>query len=180
MRAGIGRGAEDQTECEQEQIAKITGQMHRALNLDLKRQWRAPEFRQHLFHRLRRTFRPAVLLRLKRRHFDWQLGGRDNLRQEQKPPAFDLGPVTQVQVFGERIRLPAPGRFNARPAPDTAGPVEIEKSTGPGARSLLDQKMRIEQDGLDAREQGERLVQMAPAGLQHANPRIGKIMNRLL
>ena len=79
MRAGIGGRPEDQTECKQEQVAKITGQMHRALNLDLERQRRAPEFWQHLFHRLRRTFRPAVLLRLERGHFHWQLGGRDNI-----------------------------------------------------------------------------------------------------
>ena len=91
-----------------------------------------------------------------------------------------MGPVTQIQVFGERVRLPTTGSFNARPAPDASGPIEIKKSTGPGARGLLDQKMRIKQDGLDAREQGERLVQMAPTGLQHADTRIGKIMNRLL
>ena len=101
--------------------------------------------------------------------------GRHEIRQENEAPALELRAVAEVEVFGERIVLPAAGIRDAGAPPEASGAVEIEKASAPAAGGLLEQKMSIQEHGLDARENGVGAVQMPPAGLDHPDFRIGEI-----
>ncbi len=48
-----------------------------------------------------------MLLGLEAVHVNRQLGGRDDVRQENKFPTGELRAVTKIQIFGQRIVLPA-------------------------------------------------------------------------
>src|SRR5438067_5650066 len=120
-----------------------------------------------------------MLLGLEAVHVDRQLRRRDHIGQENEFPTGELRAVTQIEILGEGVVLPAARLIDARPAPETGGAVEIEKTSAAAARGLLQQKMAIEEHRLDPREQGVAAVQMTPARLDHPDLRIGEEMDRL-
>ena len=102
---------------QQGEVAVIACQVYGAFELDLERQIAVPEQRQDFLTRLDGAFRPPVLLRLERVHFNGQLRGRHDFRQKQKSPTLDLGAITEIEIFGEWI----PGEIAVEPLYDPRG-----------------------------------------------------------
>ena len=50
-----------------------------------------------------------MLLRFEAVHIHRQLGRRDHVRQKDKFPARQLSAVTKIEIFGQRVVLPAAG-----------------------------------------------------------------------
>ena len=94
-----------------------------------------------------------MLLRLEGVHFHRQLRRRDDVRQKQKSPALDLCAIAQVEVFRQRVVIPAAGFLDTRAPPDARRAVEIEEPTRPGPRGLLDEKVTVQQHRLNPGEQ---------------------------
>ena len=92
---------------------------------------------------------------------------------------MDLRAVAQIEILGESIVLPAAAVLDAGAAPEAGGPVEIKEAAAAAARGLLEHEMPIQEHGLHAGEQGVGAVQVAPAGLDHANLGIGEKVDRL-
>ena len=151
--------------------------MARGFELDQQWQFAAPDRGQQFLAGLNRAFGPAMLLRFEAVHIDGQLGGRHHVRQENKFPARELRAVAQIEIFGQRVVLPASGFLDAGTPPQTGRPVEIKKSPAPAARCLFEQKMTIEEHRLHAGQQRIAAVQMTPARLNHSDFRVGKKMN---
>src|ERR1043166_5172240 len=136
----------------EKEIGEVRGEMRRRFDLDHKRDRTAPDRGHQFFAGLDRAFRPAMLLRLEAVHVDRQLGGRDHVREENKFPARQLRAVAEVEVFGQRVVLPAACFIDAGTPPETCGSVEIEKASAAAARGLLKEEMAVEEHCLDASE----------------------------
>src|SRR2546422_6748023 len=115
---------------------------------DRERELAAPDGRQQFFASLDRAFRPAMLLRLETIHVDRQFCRRHDIGQKNKFPAGELGTITQVEIFGKRVMLPAARFFDTRTPPETGRAVEIKETPATAARGLLEQKMSIEEHRL--------------------------------
>ena len=76
--------------------------------------------------------------------------------------------------------LPAARFLDARFPPQTGGAIEIEKASAAAAGRLLEQEMSVQKHRLHPCEQRITAIQMAPASLNHADLRVGEIMNRAL
>jgi len=96
------------------------------------------------------------LLRLEGVHLDRQLRRRDQIRQEQELPAAQLRAVAQVEIFGERVVLPAAGVVDRHAAPDAGRAVEVEETPAAVARAVLEHevaeraKRRIERHRIES------------------------------
>src|SRR6516164_934761 len=121
-----------------------------------------------------------MLLGLESIHVYWQFRGRHDVRKKSKPPAAELRPVTQIQIFGQGIVLPAACLFDAASSPKPGRSVEIEEATGATARRLFQHQMAIEQNCLSPRQPRIRSVDMSPACLNHPKASVGKMVNRAL
>ena len=132
--------------------------------------------RQHHRHQppgvLGSTLHPAELLRLDAVHLHRQLGRGLDLLQEDDPPVAQLGAEAQVQVLGEGVGPPAAGILDGAPPPDTGRAVELEEMVPCPAARLLDGEMDVQLQGLQPGEQRVVVVQVGPAGLDHAHPLI--------
>src|SRR5437867_8893260 len=95
--------------------------------LDEKGQLTAPDCRQKLLARLDRAFGPAMLLRFEPVHVHRQLRRRHYVGQKNKSPAGKLSAIAKIEIFAERVVLPAARLLDARLAPEPGGAVEIEK-----------------------------------------------------
>src|SRR5437588_9225655 len=115
-----------------------------------------------------------MLLGLEAIHIDRQLCRGNNVGQENKLPAGQLRAITQIQVLGQRVMLPAAGLFNARFSPEPGRSVKVEKATTARARGLFENEMAVEKHCLHSGEQGIAAIQMAPARLNHPHLRVGK------
>ena len=90
-----------------QQVVEVRRQVEERLDLDLHRQIRLQEVRQHLAAGLDRPLGPAVLLRLEGVHLDRHFRRRDDVGQEQELPAAQLRAVAEVEILGQRVVLPA-------------------------------------------------------------------------
>ncbi len=121
-----------------------------------------------------------MLLRFEAVHVHWQFRRRHDIGEENEPPAFELRAIAEVEVLGERVMLPATGLLNAGFAPETGGAVEVEKAPASAARHLFEEKVAVEEHRLHAGEKRVAAIEVAPAGLDHADFRIGeKVDGRL-
>src|SRR6476659_5020342 len=100
-----------------------------------------------------------MLLRLEAVHIDRQFRRGDYVRQKNKFPARQLRAITQVKIFRQRIVLPATRFIDARAAPEPGRAVEIEKTSAPAARCLLEQEMAVEEHRLHPRKQRITAIQ---------------------
>ena len=57
-------------------------------------------------------------------------------------------------------------------------PLKLKKQARPRARAVLEDEMAVEQHGLHFGQEVEVAVQVAPAGLHHADFRVGEVMDR--
>jgi hypothetical protein len=126
--------------------------MEKSFGLHAKRYWRAQDAGKELSAGLDRTLRPAVLLRLERVHLHRHLCGGDDVRDEHEAPAAELSTVAEIEIFRERIVLPASGVGNGGPTPNACSAVEVEEPPRAIATTVLEHEVTIEQDGLNLRE----------------------------
>ena len=115
-----------------------------------------------------------MLLRLEGVHLHRHFGRRDDVRHEDEAPAVELRAVAEVEIFGERVVLPAAGVGDGRAAPDAGGAVEVEEPPGAVAAAVLEHEVTVEQNRLDLRQQRVVVVDVAPARLHHADSGIAK------
>ncbi len=134
---------------------------------------------QHLDAGLDEPLGPARLLGLEGGHLDGQLGGALDLGQVFELPAGHLRAVAQVGVFGERVVLPAAAVGDGLDAPHAGRAVEVEEVAGADARAVLQHKVAVEQDGLNLGQHAVVAIEVRPAGLHHADLRLGKVVNHL-
>ena len=73
--------------------------------------------------------------------------------------------------------LPATAVFNGLAPPHARRAVEVEKDVAARAASMLQDEMPVQQNGLYFREERVVAVQVRPAGLRHADLRLGKMMD---
>ena len=140
------------TKQDKQEVAEVGSQVGRCLELDQQREARAPDFRENFFARLDGSFRPTMLLRLKAVHIDRKFGGHDHIGEVNELPAFQLCTVAEIEILGERVMLPASGIGNARLSPDACGSIEIEKPPAAAAGGLFEEKMTIQEEGLNLRQ----------------------------
>ncbi len=119
-----------------------------------------------------------MLLRLEGVHLDGQFRGRDQVGHEQELPAAQLRAIAQVEVFGQRVVLPAARVADRRAAPHAGRAVEVEEATRPVARAVLEHEVAVEQHRLDFRQERVVLIEMAPARLHERKLRIREVADR--
>ena len=108
-----------------------------------------------------------MLLRLERVHLDRHFRRRDQIRQEDEPPAAQLRAIAEVEILGQRVVLPAARIGNRVATPDAGRAVEVEEEPGAVAAAVLEHEVTVEQDRLDLGEQRVVLIDVAPARLHH-------------
>jgi hypothetical protein len=119
--------------------------MEKCLDLHLERQIGRQDVRQQLAARLDRPLGPAVLLRFERIHLDRHFGRRDEIRQEQELPSTKLRAVTEIEIFRQRIVLPAARVADRHAPPHARRAVEVEEAAGPVAAAVLEHEVPVEQ-----------------------------------
>ena len=134
---------------------------------------------QDLLGGLDEALGPARLLGLEGGHLDGQLGGALDVLQVFEFPAFKLGAIAEVGVLGEGVVLPAAGFVDGVAAPHAGGAVEIEEDAGAGAAAVFEDEVAVEQDGFDLGEEAVVAVEVGPAGLHHADFRLGEVVDDL-
>src|SRR6267142_1235598 len=75
--------------------------------------------------------------------------------------------------------LPAATHLDRFAPPDSGGAIEVEKIARAIARGLLNYKVPIEHDRLQAGQQVVRTIDVGPAHLRTANNRICEVVNQL-
>lgn len=85
-----------------------------------------------------------------------------------------MGSEAQIEIFGQRVALPAPRVLDRRAAPDAAGSVEGDGQPKAGARHLLDPEMPVEQPRLDTSQQRLLGVEVGPTRLDQGEPRLAE------
>ena len=133
--------------------------------------------RQQLFGALGQAFGPAGLLDLEAVHVGGQFARALDFGQVDELPAFQLGAVGQVGVFGERVVLPAAGVFDHLFAEKAGRAVEVEEEAAAGAGNVFEHEVAVEQHGLHFGELVDGLVEIGPAGLDDADLGVGKVVN---
>src|SRR3954469_16722617 len=97
----------------EEEIGKVRGEIRGRFHLDCEWKVAAPDRRQEFLAGLDGTLRPAMLLRFESVHVHRQLRWRNDVGQENKFPAGQLGAVTEIKVFSQSVMLPAAGLVDA-------------------------------------------------------------------
>ena len=126
-----------------------------------------------------RPLGPACLLGFEGGHLNGQLCGALDVLEVHELPADHLRAVAEVGVFGEGVVLPAAGLADDAGAPHAGGAVEVEEDAGAAAASVLEDKVAVEQDGLDLGEEAVVAVEVGPARLHHADGGFGEVMDDL-
>ena len=137
----------------------------------------AQDARQQLDGGLHRALGPAVGLLLEADHFRRKLGRGAELRQVDELPALDLAAVAEIEVFGERVVLPAAGVVDGGAAPDAGRAVEVHEPAAAVAGGVLDDEVAVEEDRLALGEQRRIAVEVVPAHLHHADLVVGEIVD---
>ena len=119
-----------------------------------------------------------MLLGLERVHLHRDFGGRDQIRQEDKPPAAELRTVAEIEILGQRVVLPATRIDDRFATPDAGRAVEVEEVARTISPAVLEHEVTIEQDRLDLREQRVILIDVSPARLDHRDLRIDEERHR--
>src|SRR5260221_5678437 len=161
-----------------ENVVEVRRQMEEGFGLHAERQIPFQNARQEFPAGLDRALCPASLLRLELLHFDRHFGRRDQPGHEDELPPAQLRAIAQIEIFRERIVLPAAGVLDCDAAPNAGSAVEIEEASAAMATAVLENEMTVEQNRLDLREQRVILVDVSPARLHHADFRIAEVRNQ--
>src|SRR5438046_7600136 len=87
----------------------------------------AEDLGQDLLACLDETLGPACLLGLESRHLNGQLRRTLNVLEIFEFPAFELGAIRKIGVFGQRVMLPALGVFYRFAPPHAGSSIEVEE-----------------------------------------------------
>ena len=176
MAGGVEREQRGVEERGREQRGEDDGaaEVERAFELDAEGHVGAEERAEELAGRLGRALRPAVLLLPPRRGRFGELGRDLDLARVDEPPAAELGAVREVEVFGERVGLPAAGVFDGGLSPEAGGAVEAHEAARRRARPLLDGEVVVQQGRLHARECRAVAIEVAPARLHERHVGVGE------
>ena len=94
-----------------------------------------------------------MLLLAIRRDFDRQLCRDGDVIAIHETPTPQLRAIGKVEIFSERIGLPAAGVYNGLLAPYARGPVEIEEEALGLPHPVLQGEVGVELERLGPREQ---------------------------
>ncbi len=118
---------------------------------------------------LDRPLGPAVLLALSGGHLDRDLGRADDLRQKFHPPPLELGPIAQIQILREGVRVPPTRVVDGLPPPDPRGAIEVHEEPRPTPGSLLHPEVAVDPKALGQGEKGVISIDVAPTDLDHGH-----------
>ena len=90
-------------------------------------------------------------------------------------PAFELGAVGKVEIFGESVGRPATGVLDGCATPDPGGAVEVEEKVVCGPGDLFDGEVAVDAYRLGAGEEGGFAVEVCPASLNEAGFLVGEM-----
>src|SRR5687768_7668771 len=96
---------------------------------------------------------PAPLLRFESVDLYGEFCRHIIIKQIDEAPAHQLRTVTEIGIFGERVMLPAAGKFDRLFAPHTGSAVKIEECAGAVSCHLFNNKVAVEHNRLDLGEQ---------------------------
>jgi len=150
-----------------ERVRQVATEMDHRLQLDPPRVRAAQQRGKHLPGRLYAALGPPSLLHLERADRGRDLGTDRDIVQKDESPARHLCPVAEVEVLGQRIRLPTPGLGHAIPPPHARSAVEVEEASTHVSPALLVQEVAVEVERLCVRKPVLVAVQVIPAGLHH-------------
>ena len=177
----VEAGPHQQRQQHRQRVADRAGQVEEGLGLDRPRQRPRPQDAgQQLDAGLGAALGPAVGLLLEADHLRRQLGRGRVLGQVDELPALELGPVAQVQVFGQRVVLPAAGVVDRGAAPDAGGAVEVHEPAAAVAGRVLDDEVAVEEDRLALGQQAGVAVEVVPADLDHADLGVGEVVDHVV
>ena len=128
--------------------------MGESFQLNSKRYTGLADQRQNFSGGLNGSLAPSLLLTAEIRQKYRQFGRYHDVVYVNEAPAGQLGPVADIQILGDRIRLPSAGLFNGCLAPDTGGAVEIEKQGTAPADLMFHAEVRRQEHGLDTGQPG--------------------------
>ena len=132
---------------------------------------------QNLLAGLDQPFGPSSLLRFERGHLYRQFRGTLHILQVNKFPAFELGPIGEIGVFGQRVVLPA-ARFLDRGRRHTpAVPLKLKKTLLAGAAGVFEHEMPVQQNGFNLGKERVVAIDVGPPGLHHPDLWIGEMVN---
>ena len=142
--------------------------------LDLGRQAVAtpPDGPQQPERALEASCRPSRLLAPVGVDRDRELLGHDQVFEVRGPPASQLRPVAEVEVFGQGVGGPAPRVHDRHPAPDAGRACEVDEVSGGGPHGLFDEEVEIDEQRLQAGEPRIALVEVSPARLHKTDRRV--------
>ncbi len=147
----------------------VSEEMRGSLRLDGEAEGALPDPGKKDARGLDTPLRPALLLHLHTSHFPGKLAGNSELWQKDEAPAGKLRPIAEIQILGQRSRLPAAGTFDAGAPPHPGRPVEVEEEVGAKTRLVLDLEVRVEEERLGSGQPARSFIQISPRGLHHAD-----------
>ncbi len=147
----------------------MTEEVRRRLQLHGQRELGPPQARQQLPGGLDTALRPSSLLELQRAELGRKLRRDLHVVPIHEPPPAQLCPVAQVQVLGERVRLPASRFLHTAATPHACRPVEVEEEARAVAGPVLDGEVGVQKERLRTGEPAPPGVQVAPGGLHRAH-----------
>src|SRR6185436_19594632 len=107
---------DDEREQEEQHVGHVGREVERGLELHAERRVALPDSRKELARDLDRAADPAMLLRLESVHLDRELARAADVPREHESPSLELGAIAEIEVLGERVRLPPARIQDARPA----------------------------------------------------------------
>src|SRR5215469_17241592 len=105
---------------------------------------RAPDRPDELAGTLGEALVPAMLLGAPGGEIVGQFARHPHTHENRRAPTLEMHAIAEIEILGQSVGMPAAGIIDGAPAPEAAGPVEGHVEIGPGARALLDGKMRVE------------------------------------
>src|SRR5262249_43550200 len=136
------------------------------------RQWGQPDSRIEFQTNLHHALGPTTLLSLEGIYLHRDLGGGLFIKQGEKISARQMSAKNEVSIFRQCIRPAATTQLNSTTPPDTRGTVEVEEAAGAIARSLLNDEVTIEHDGLQTSQQIVISIDVGPAHLRTTHHRV--------
>ena len=82
-------------------------------------------------------------------HIDRQFRWGHDFVQKHEFPSGELGAITQIEIFGQRVMLPATCFFDAGFSPESRSPIEIEEASATASSRLFKQQMSVQEHCLD-------------------------------
>ena len=167
------RGRDDEErEGEGQGVGELAAEVHDGLELDDGAKGAAHHPGKQLARGLDTALGPAPLLYQERGRCARKFGRDTHLVQQDEAPSRHLGPVADVEVLGQRVVIPSTRVHERLSAPHPRRAVELEEPATAVSPPLFHQEVPVQKERLGAGQPRFVLVEMLPAGLNHADPGI--------